>query len=182
MKHKFSKIVAAIGCLASLSTGAMACESAPQNEGFKIKKVLPDCSFRNGGRGQFAIFGGKPVVDIGNGRVGQRIHSGEGCSPDESLFFMNCADGTGIVVEGLHYSSEIAGYAPSSIDLIQKPLGAIGLTSETTVSNVEEVATKNRYTFTKEVRDFFGRSENHKRIDYTCGCKLYYPDSPGAKL
>lgn len=95
---------------------------------------------------------------------------------------MNCSDGTGIVVDGLHYASEIAGYTPSSIDLIQKPLGAIELTSETTVSNVEEVATDNWYTFTKEIRDFFARTKDHKRVDYTCGCKLYYPDSPGAKL
>ncbi|WP_299986858.1 hypothetical protein [uncultured Ruegeria sp.] len=182
MRRELLEVVVAIGCLASLSTGAVACESAPQNHGFKLKKVLPDCSFEHSGRGKWNYFGGNAVVDIGNGRIGQRIKSGQGCSPRDALFFQDCTTGESIVIEGKYFNSGIAGHVPTSIDLIQKPDGPIGLTSATTVPELEQIPVEHRYSFTKDVQEFFGRTEDHKRIDYTCGCKLYYPDSPGAKL
>lgn len=177
-------IVACLTAVAGLYPAmSMGCESAPSTEGWKRMSVGDDCSFQNGGRTKFGFYSGQAVVDIGGGRIGQRLTTGDACTPREYLFFMNCGSGEGIVIVGQYDDREpgIVGMSSYSIDLIQKPIGPIGLTSRSTVQELGEIAVSNHYQYTVDLSEFFSRSESRKRIDYSCGCNLYYPDTPGAK-
>ncbi len=95
------------------------------------------------------------------------------------------------------------------IKYLQPPIGPLALTSETTAEAVIEVAEREGFGFSTEVlRDFethnqtvlehnkvgaeYGdplskrivsrarRPSAHQPFDTHCGCKLFYPDSPGA--
>jgi hypothetical protein len=95
------------------------------------------------------------------------------------------------------------------IKYLQPPTGPLALTSETTVEAVIEVSEREGFGFSTEVlRDFethnqavlehnkiaagYGeplakrivsrarRPSAHQPFDTHCGCKLFYPDSPGA--
>ncbi len=107
---------------------------------------------------------------------------------------MDCSIADGIVIGGQLVGSETKIGADGqkvvshpigiheSIELIQQPLGPIGLDEQTTLSELQNIAKNQGYRSTSSLDAFFGRTAVQKKVDYTCGCKLYYPDSPGAKL
>ncbi|MES2433883.1 MAG: hypothetical protein V4586_08680 [Pseudomonadota bacterium] len=124
---------------------------------------------------------GMPVMDVGNGRVGQRIFT-MGCFQSETLLFVDCNTKEMIEVEGVEPKSEVDTYGMSDrlIDLIQYPKGPIRV-SKMTVGQVAAVAQKHGYTFTVNVMEKLEKMRKKNRYDPFMGCKIYYPDSEGAK-
>ncbi len=192
MRSNSTILLTLVACLTG--NAALACSPAPANEGWKFKSVYPDSSFDKAGRGKWNSFRGQPVVDLGNGRIGQRLSSGDACRSQQNLFFMDCSSAEGIVIGGQLVGSETIVGADGkkvvslpigvheSIELIQRPLGPIDLSEQTTVPELQSIVKNHRYRSTTSLDTFFGRTVDQKKVDYTCGCKLYYPDSPGAKL
>lgn len=169
--------------VAFTGSSGWACEAAPTNAWLKPLTVGPDCSFENAGRGRWGHGRGAAVVNIGGGRIGQKITFGHfGCSASQVLLFKNCNVDAGIVLVGkFGHGPQIAGGSFTSIEAIQAPDGPIGLTKNSTVGELQEIAIDNDIRFSTDLKDFFQENAKMKRFDYSCGCELYYPDSPGAK-
>ena len=72
------------------------------------------------------------------------------------------------------------GHIASSITEIQHPKGPIRL-SKMSVSEVAAVAKAYDYTFTVDVMGEIGKMRKKNRYDPFMGCKIFYPDSIGAK-
>ena len=183
------------------ASSSAACTVTPANDGRKKLTVEADCAFKNAGYNRHYIFEGDPVVDFGNGRVGQRFISGGQCLTRRNLFLMDCSTGDAIVIGGKRVGEvkvdnesespetgqKIVTSQPdqqASNDLILEPLGPVRIDARTTVADVMNMAKKYNYRATSNINHFVREHARYKRrdFDYTCGCKLYYPDSPGAKL
>ncbi|WP_282119189.1 hypothetical protein [Ruegeria atlantica] len=191
----------AIVVLSMNSGSALACTVTAVNEGWKKLEVETSCAFKNAGHGRHYSFSGEPVVDFGNGRVGQRLISGDLCHSRQNLYFPDCSLGESIIITGkrigpLKTDGEIETEnsgpktlsAPNSTkvshELTLEPLGPVRISAQTTVTEVLDIATKNNYRATFLISEFFQAfaPTTHRHLDSACGCKLYYPDSPGAKL
>ncbi|MDA7963059.1 hypothetical protein [Ruegeria sp.] len=173
---------------------AQACSLTALKENFEKLVVEKSCAFSKGGRKKYDTFSGEPVIDLGNGHIAQKLITGTNCMSRLNLFVSDCSTGQGIVVFGKrvgpvkksdesgHKTVSSAQGPDATIDLLQEPLGPLGLNSQTTLLDVRRTSIEHNYRAETNLRWFFSRHETRKRIDYTCGCKLYYPDSPGAKL
>jgi hypothetical protein len=128
------------------------------------------------------VSGNKPT-DIGSGRVGQKITAGSGCGSAEYLLFMDCTNGEAIRVAGAPDENyNIAGAYLAAIRLIQPPYGPIALRATTTVVEVEAIARANDYEYTRDVMADVNNMIRPQRYDPFIGCKIFYPESPGAKM
>lgn len=172
----------------SAANGAGAC-SGPPEPFFKIDKpisISPDGSFENASiNDNYRSYGGKPIVDVGNGRVAQRLYfSNVVCTRGERLLFVDCMTLEMIIVEGIdrHVEGEmeIAGFFGTSITNIQQPIGPIRL-SRMTVGQVAAISKEHGYDFTVDVRGELAKMRKKNRFDPLMGCKIFYPDSEGAK-
>ncbi|MEP1963842.1 hypothetical protein [Tateyamaria sp.] len=142
-----------------------------------------DGSFENAGRGRWGYAFGGRVVDVGNGRVAQRITIGPRfCTQLQSLFFMDCTRNESIVFEGRLRDPDvgIAGPPLSFIRDIQPPHGPIALTRSSTVESLSDIATENDIEFVTDAKDFFEENRLMKRIDLRRACRIFYPDTAGA--
>ncbi|OJY33564.1 MAG: hypothetical protein BGP11_22070 [Rhodobacterales bacterium 65-51] len=195
------------GALASLSfiaccwasSAALACE--PVNN-VKTRAQLiapidlrPDGSFevivdRHGGKvGREGVIAetlhGKAIRNLGGGRTGQKIYSSYACSGGiERLLFVDCNALEAIAVDGIYDPEAIplGGVdAGTSIAMIQYPKGHLRFTEKTTVAQVEAIARKHGYRFSRDVYSDYDTLSEAKRYNPYQGCKIFYPDSPGAK-
>lgn len=62
------------------------------------------------------------------------------------------------------------------------PAGPIDVDNAMSLTVLKNDIEANGFTLDETFLDTLGLYPPDDRIDYTCGCKLYYPDSPGAKL
>lgn len=62
------------------------------------------------------------------------------------------------------------------------PAGPIDVNGATSLADLEQQVEANGFSLDETFVDALGSDGSEDRIDLTCGCKLYYPDSPGAKL
>ena len=129
------------------------------------------------------VFLGKPIVDLGNDRVGQRIVEGGGCAARETLLVVNCKTLEMIKVFGIYDNSktvEIAGFDDLPIDPILYPQGPIRL-SKMDVPEIASVAQRSGFEFTLDVDGDIQKMKKRNRYNPLFGCKLFYPDSAGAQ-
>ena len=129
------------------------------------------------------VFLGKPIVDLGNDRVGQRIVEGGGCAARETLLVVNCKTLEMIKVFGIYDKSqtvEIAGFSDLPIDPILYPQGPIRL-SKMDVPEIASVAQRSGFEFTLDVAGDIQKMKKRNRYNPLFGCKLFYPDSAGAQ-
>lgn len=124
---------------------------------------------------------GGPIQDLGNGRIGQKITSGDGCDVYEKLLFVDCNAMEGILMSGQSVELWVSGGTYQSIAEIQYPKGPIGFTKDTTVAKVEAIAKKHDIHVTRELYAHYSYMAEKKRYNPYQGCKIFYPDSPGAK-
>jgi hypothetical protein len=187
------QVFAATFALTLWPIGADACEPVlvPASELDGAISLAPDGSFevsdrRNAhdqGSGYFSfrsIRGGK-AIDIGDGRVGQKLIMDYGCQTSEHLLFAECNTGNALLVAGEEVPDYILGGGYSSIARIQPPYGPIALTARSTVDEVAEIAEANGYSYTRDVMADPMTMARFQRYDPFIGCKLFYPDSPGAR-
>ncbi|MFZ0097919.1 MAG: hypothetical protein WAK98_05515, partial [Gemmobacter sp.] len=115
----------------------------------------------------------------------QKISDVWGCSGyDQRLLFVDCNALEAIFVEGIEDPDavSIAGRgANRSIAEIQYPKGPISFTKDTTVSKVEAIAKKHGFRYSRDVYGDYDFLSKKKRYNPYQGCKIFYPDSPGAK-
>jgi hypothetical protein len=155
-------------------------------------EVGADCSFKDRGTARFMPnqyishgIEGSPARDRGNARIGQRVVDLGGCREVEHLLFVDCNSGEAILLEGVDDPTtdiEIAGLTSGLIKFIQPPYGPILIKSDTTVDGLVLAAKEYGLRYDTDVIAFFAAVRKRDRFDYTCGCKLYYPDSVGAEM
>jgi hypothetical protein len=191
MKGILRNLLVACGMLIAASP-VLACEAAvlTRAETRIPIKVLNDGSFEglDSRRSEKMEFNrwlgwwvdGGPVIDIGNGRIGQKITASFDCDVNETLLFVDCNAGDGIVVLGEPADFTIGGEY-NVISEIQKPRGPIKLTPSTEVSEVEEIARSHDFFYERDVMKRPRSMMKSQRYDPFFGCKLFYPNSEGAK-
>lgn len=154
-------------------------------------KIKSDCSFEMTGykvyRGEDGTLlawddagGGDAVFDKGNGRISQRITAWEGCAADEKLLVVDCSTDEAVLIKGRRAPEDRENdFAYSTIENIQPPYGPIEVTGETQITSLARQARVNDIIVIPEVSQFF-ETATRKQYDHSCGCKLFYPGSPGA--
>lgn len=173
----------AVGCDPAMFTGS----GVSYDTRISIK---PDCSFtdglidRNPGSGYFTVDtrSGGPVVNVGKGRVAQKIVTSEICGPSEYLLFVDCGSGESAMIAGAPppeaEGSTLGGFF---IRYIQKPYGPIALYDRTTVAELTATAKANGLELLGDPVSELAGTRKRDRYDYACGCKLYYPESVAAR-
>lgn len=140
-----------------------------------------DCSFVNAGKGQFGVGHGGPPVDLGGALVAQAVDFGaHACSVSESLIVTDCAAHELIILEG-GQPSENALSHHNSVKALQPPQGPIALRKLGSIKAIEKVSQLNGVEFTQDFSSWLVSRKQLRKFDPYCGCKLYYPDSAGAK-
>ena len=151
---------------------ATACEPGDTPKFAIDKRIMihPDGSFENASDFDNAgFFVGASIVDLGKGRIGQKLTRSTDCFPLESLLYVECNSGEAILVDG----------GELGIREIQYPNGPIR-PSKMSVSDVAKVAQENDYPFTVDVLGSVEKMKKKNRYDPFFGCKLFYPESKGA--
>ncbi|WP_371169107.1 hypothetical protein [Aliiroseovarius sp. 2305UL8-7] len=186
-------VLVAISLVAGTSSVAMACTYGPLvfltpllNE--RVHH-LKNCSFTGGGRDDLTI--GRAAKDLGNGIVFQVVETdgfeqavATDCRTKQQLSFF----GADLEDETVHFScSEVV---PSKLNAPFSS-GKFKLAAGKSLADLKSYAVKQGYMWT----DFdwnFGLSAvpgypprkttlaKKDRPDFYCGCKLHYPDTPGA--
>jgi|GEM_PF-3690133 len=172
----------AAGCEPQMFTGS----GASYDTRISIK---PDCSFtdgfieRNKGSAYFTVNSrsGGPAINVGNGRVAQKIVISEICGPAEYLLFVDCGSGESAMIAGAPPPEAEGSYLGGFfIRYIQKPHGPIALYDRTTVAELTETAKANGLELMEDPVSVLAGTRRRDRYDYACGCKLYYPGSAAA--
>jgi len=146
--------------------------------------ILADGSFRGAEEESSYGMGGMAPVEIGNGKVGQRIFYSSLCSISERLLVVDCNSLEGIVIDGVldEYGERAhGGFPPVSVDMLYPPRGKIRLTKSVTISDLAAVSLAEGYDFTTDLQAAFATKKKKNRYNSFNGCKIFYPDSPGAK-
>ncbi len=188
--------VAACAVLA-LSVPSVACEGLPQTatkaELSAALEVRPDGSFvaletsgdrvkGEAGKYYASRVSGGAVKDLGEGRVGQKLSENyDGCSYSEELLFVDCNALEGLMLDGQSIDSKIGGMSANSIAEIQYPKGPIRFGKGYTVERVAAVASKHKIRFTRNLYDHYETMAKKMRYNPYQGCRIFYPDSPGAQ-
>jgi hypothetical protein len=175
-----------VGAIPSL---ALACSDAPDpfNNFMVVRK---DGSFKNadsepGMWGRDSLRG-DAVSDRGNGRVMQVVAQGSACFTIEYLVFVDCSSDEAIALWGHPPpppgpdEGVIAGLIFFGVEFIQPPHGPINATGQDTVETLTEQASATgiRYSVRggEDGDDFLWT-----HYPWNKGCKMFYPDSKGAK-
>jgi hypothetical protein len=171
---------------------ARACEPVPVpelREGPDSPAVLySDGSFDQAGTDDWWEFlDGRPLRDIGGGRVGQVIVAGLGnCLFYERLLVVDCTRAEGILVDGLSPPPGPSEPGPMSQSLeasaraLQPPYGPLALTSATTVAEVAALAAREGWNAYTDIRGWAASRGPQNAFDPFMGCKIFYPNSVGA--
>jgi hypothetical protein len=179
-----SLLIAAITAATALPS--LACE-VTGNDIWTLKRKLTrkpfavdtDCSFKNAGGVHSETFGG-PAVDIGEGRTAQAISAKNVCTGlAERLLFVDCSNTASLLLQPKE------DYSLSRFQTVAEmlyPQGPIRITSDTTVAGLAEEAKALGIYVIEDLDKWTSASKPNRRYDRYCGCKHFYPDSPGAKL
>jgi hypothetical protein len=133
--------------------------------------------------GLYDMARGNPVRDRGNGRVAQKIvFSNYGCNAAEALLFVDCNRPEAILLFGVLPGDKIspAGTSFTSIADIQPPLGPISIHANSTVDDLARTARRAGIEYLLSPARLFTGSPRQDRYDILSGCRLFYPDLPGA--
>ena len=152
-----------------LPSASMACEpgttAKTRADLMKPIELRPDGSFRVivdtraielvGGSFSAMVLSGGAILNLGEGRTGQKIADYYGCSgDDERLLFVDCIAQEAIIVDGIQNPDVVKVWgmeATRSIAEIQYPKGPIGFTKDTTVPKVEAIAKKHGFSYSRDV-------------------------------
>lgn len=170
--------------LSVIAAPALACEPAV-GEGPQVDhpiRVGAQCEYdmaASEDRDMYAT--GRPVVNIGGGRIGQRHEDGHGCSAGEKLMVVDCTSAEVITIEGTYLVNNGASPTVQSVTALQKGGGGpIGLGPKTTIDELARISDQHDFDYTLGSETYLS-VEKRNRVDPYCGCKLYYPGSAGAK-
>ena len=174
-------------CLAVLfawfGCAAAACTFAPRKEWYEVpSEVSADGSFHSAGSLIEGELSGAAIVNLGNGKIGQRLVA-ELCTTHEILLFADCDAREAILIHGVRDTRVLphsGGHHASTIDFIQVPIGPIDVRLINKVDELAEVASEHRYLHLRDLDRYVDSLEPIKRFDPYYGCKIYYPNTAGA--
>lgn len=123
---------------------------------------------------------GRPVVDVGAGKVAQSRTKSAGCSIENTLLVVDCTRPQAIAIQGTVSEEETGnGLFVESIRGIQiSGGGPIALRATTTIDELLAISEKHQLIYVTGPE--LVKSDQEVGLDTFCGCKLYYPDTPGA--
>ena len=146
-------------------------------------KINSDGSFEEAGNDFYASLSGKAPVDIGGGKIGQRIVVGGFCSYDERLLVVDCTSLEMIVIYGREDPDDPGiggGMPPDKLAMLYPPHGKIRLTKSVTVAELAEISAAEGYEYETNPQTAFAVKRKRNTYNPFTGCKVLYPDSPGA--
>ena len=143
-----------------------------------------DCSFEYGGN-RDEVAGG-PTVDLGDGRIAQNqywnwigrsttVQRGLG-----SVFLVDCGTGETAEVFGWLVSETSCG-PDYSMEGVVAPDGPLDLHHGANLSEFVEQAEKLDIAVRLDAITISDDLRPRNNVDFFCGCRLFYPDSPGAR-
>ena len=141
---------ALLTALLALGPGAAWACSPPDRFRIPVDRpitVFSDGSFLDASADdEWSFLRGRPVRDVGGGRVGQVLEEDPVCDLEQRLLFVDCATGAAIIVDGREpeeviWTEEGAYLAASALHL-QPPHGPLALTASTTVAEAATIAAR----------------------------------------
>jgi hypothetical protein len=128
----------------------------------------------------YSSFSGRPVRDIGGGRVGQ-VFQYSACEPAAQwLLFVDCTTGSAIMVAGIGGPVAEAEGLYMSTTALQAPNGPLALTPATTVAEVAAVAAREGLQVETDVPAYAAARGPQNAFNPFYGCRIFYPGSVGA--
>jgi hypothetical protein len=124
-------------------------------------------------------FRGRPVRDIGGGRVGQVLQYSS-CDVAQWLLFVDCTTGSAIMVAGISGPVAEAEGLTMSTTALQAPNGPLALTPATTVAEVAAVAAREGLHVEADVPAYAAARGPQNAFNPFYGCRIFYPGSVGA--
>ncbi len=181
---RFTHVI--LGMVAIVSASAAQAECALPNWfldglGREPLSVGERCEFENAGSWKSPLEGG-PVTGFAGSLVAQRI-TDLTCGSTQELWVADCETG-----EALVFSGTLCGGLPltvpvSTVSCFDGPDGLLEMSQSSSLSQLAEAAKKHGIrTKSETISDRLKNLPFNRRPSPACGCKLHYPDSPGAKL
>ena len=168
--------------LAALPAAAFACEppdpARARDDGLT---VWSDGSFSGAARDdRWMSMTGRPVRDIGGGRIGQIIQS-EQCGIAEVLLLVDCTTGAAVAIHGIPGPSPDGDPAIwRSARALQAPYGPLALSPSSTVAEVARLARREGWEIRDDVPAWAAERGPRNALDPFMGCRIFYPGSVGA--
>jgi hypothetical protein len=142
----------------------------------------PDCSFQYGGN-RDEVAGG-PAVDLGHGRIAQDQYWISGVTTGqrelESTFLVDCSTGETAEVYGWLEAETNCG-SEYSMEGVVAPDGPLDLRHGPNLSALVERAESLEIWAQLDAIRISDDLRSRNSVDFFCGCRLFYPDSPGAR-
>lgn len=143
--------------------------------------VNADCSFDRAGKALNKLGEGGASKANGKGLVSQVVRFGEGCAIHEYLIVTDCNSGQALLIKGPKYPYGGGSSVIDSAEVLLKPHGPLNLERERSLEAIAAKARSAGALATSDASTFIASLRKKDRFDPLCGCKLFYPDSEGAK-
>jgi hypothetical protein len=164
-----------------LASPAGACVIDAYEDGHAIPAITtgPDCSYTLPGPEAFNTdISATGAVDLGGGRVGQRITRGFGCGYDEFVQVVDCNSRSGVILFGVRV--EDMNQSRRADLLYDRNGGGLRLTPETEIIDILAVAVREGYDYQSNLNTWLDEIAPWGRPNLFCGCQVFYPGSAGA--
>ncbi len=139
------------------------------------------CEFENAGSWKSPLEGG-PLIGFAGSLVAQRI-TDLTCGATQVLWVADCETGEALVFFGQLCGGPDITVPNSTVSCFDGPDGLLEMSQSSSLSQLREAARRNDIrTKSEHISDRLNGLPFNRRPSPNCGCKLYYPDSPGAKL
>jgi hypothetical protein len=189
---RLSLFTTAIVVLYAMANAASACifvwEIYTTSEALaQSKRVAVDRQCKTINVGVYDDWSLGPATDLGNGRVQQVLEDTDqsrvllaDCQTREVTILRGAATEAGETSCGMAYSyGAVTGdNAPMSLSVGANLHELVDLAAAKGITEIDPVDSFFRFTSNEGSGQAVGRKD---RFDLLCGCKLFYPDSPGAQ-
>ena len=146
--------------------------------------IASDGSFKDAGDDVYVSLTGNAVLDIGGGKIGQRLLAASGCSHAERLLVVDCDTAEMIVISGRADPGlpvDLGAQPSTTVSMLYPPHGNVRLTRRTTIDGLVTLSKAQGYAFETDLGSAFGGGKKKNLYNPFHGCGLFYPDSAGAK-
>lgn len=140
------------------------------------------CEYSNAGRDDYYDgYAGRPVIDLGGGKIAQVRSFNGSCTAHEELIVADCNAAQVITIAGVAPPDRRENLSESTFvkHLQRYGGGPIALSAATTVPELAAMSRRAGFTLTLDPMGLSDQGPGN-RVNPFCGCKRYYPDSPGA--
>ncbi len=180
-------IVACFSALVS-SVPSQACQPAEKPAFWRDKpiKIFSDGSFEEAGDFYSRVYtslSGNAPLDIGGGKFEQKITYSAVCTTNEAVLVVDCNSLETILIKGA-FDPEApeyhGGMPPGTARMLYPPHGEIRLTETVTIAQLIATSEAEGYQYVTDARKALFLEKKQNAYNPFTGCKVLYPDSPGA--